>query len=72
VEAAAAAFLQMDEIGSLEEIKEKLDRSCMPSGIVEKSSSTELVFLNTMKDDNGIPTIGFYLQINDDLTFECW
>jgi hypothetical protein len=40
--------------------------------VIEKASSTEVVFLSARKDSFGVPKIGFYLQIREDLSYEMW
>ena len=69
-EATAEAFLQLDKITSLQELREKLDRDLLPSGAVEVVQGEQLVFFSTQMDN--IPKIAFYLQIGADLSFEAW
>lgn len=72
VEAAAAEFLEQDEVASLDDVKEKLDRTCLPSGVVEISQASDLMFLSIKKDGLGVPKICFCLEIKEDLTFDSW
>lgn len=59
-------------MNTLEEAKSKLDRDCLPPGVVEVTRPTELLFFSVKKDDHGTPTIGFYLQIAEDMSFDMW
>ena len=67
-EAAAEAFLIADEISSLTELNEKLDYSCLPSGVtVVKEEDEEITFLGLQKDSVAGPTVAYSLLINSSL-----
>ena len=68
-EAAAEAFLQQDEISSLDELRLRLDRSCLPSGVVEIHQNNELYFIGFSKDLTKGPQVQYSLIIAETLEF---
>jgi hypothetical protein len=65
---AADVFLQEDEVESLEEMREKLDRSCLPKGIIEVEQDNQLFFLFFGNDSSSGPQVTFSLVISENMT----
>jgi hypothetical protein len=68
IEEAANLFLQEDEVQTLVQLSQKLDRSCLPSGILEVQQDGELFFLSFGKDSFSGPQVTFSLVVAEDLT----
>ncbi|QQP50769.1 Uncharacterized protein FKW44_011893 [Caligus rogercresseyi] len=66
VEDASEAFLRKDRISSLKDLQKKLDRTCMPRGIVEVEQDGELLFISIDKDKD-VPMISFSMAVNESL-----
>jgi hypothetical protein len=64
---ATQNFLDLDDIASLDELREKLDRTCLPSGITELFQGGELFFLAIAKDQHGFPNVSLSLTIGPSL-----
>lgn len=69
-EAAAEEFLAEENVSSLHELQQKLDRSCVPSGILEIMTDHGLVFYSLSIDDLGKFRVKYSLRINDSLDFQ--
>jgi hypothetical protein len=67
VEDAARAFLDQDEVASLAQLQEKLDRTCLPKGIIEVQEDDEVCFLAFARDATAGPQVSFSLIISDKL-----
>ncbi|QQP56618.1 Uncharacterized protein FKW44_001337 [Caligus rogercresseyi] len=66
VKDASEAFLRKDRISSLKDLQKKLDRTCMPRGIVEVKQDGELLFISIDKDKD-VPMISFSMAVNESL-----
>jgi hypothetical protein len=64
----ANLFLQEDEVESLEEIREKLDRSCLPKGVIEVAQDNKLFFLSFGNESSSGPQVTFSLVITEGMT----
>jgi hypothetical protein len=51
----------------LADLQQKLDRTCLPSGITEVCQGGELFFMSLAKDPHGIPMVSFGLTIGQSL-----
>lgn len=67
VEEEATAFLQADEVTTLDDLLKKLDRSCLPGGIFEFDQDNEHYFMAFSNDSLSGPTISFSLILNQNL-----
>jgi hypothetical protein len=72
MEDAASEFLRMDEVSSLAELKEKLDRSCLPSNIIEVARPNQLLFLSIADNTMKKPVVAYSFIVNDSLSFDMW
>ncbi|QQP40341.1 Uncharacterized protein FKW44_014348, partial [Caligus rogercresseyi] len=63
VEDASEAFLRKDRISSLKDLQKKLDRTCIPRGIVEVEQDGELLFISIEKDKEK-DMISFWQSMN--------
>jgi hypothetical protein len=63
VEEEASVFLEADEVATLSDLLEKLDRTCIPEGIHEIKQGEELYFVAFSKDDSTGPCITFSLVL---------
>ena len=71
-EAAAEAFLTEDEIRSLSDLKSKLDRTCLPSGVTEVWNDQEALFFGLRMDAASGPVISYCVAINSDMALSLY
>ena len=69
-EAAAEQFLFDDNVATLNEIEEKLDRSCLPTGILEVMTDCGLVFYSLSVNEYGKMRVKYSLKINESMEFQ--
>jgi hypothetical protein len=71
-EEAASNFLDQDKVVSLQELHEKLDRSCLPGGVYEVREPTIIRFFTVKHDRRGAPKMGFSLEVMENMEFDIW
>jgi hypothetical protein len=72
LEDASAKFLEADHICSLQELNQKLDRQCLPKGLLELVSDEKITFLSVKEDARKRPTVLYSLTVLDSLQFSMW
>jgi hypothetical protein len=72
MEDAASEFLKIDEVSSLAELKEKLDRSCLPADVIEVARPNELLFLSIADNTMKKPVVAYSFIVHDSLSFDMW
>lgn len=65
-----ADFFDAEKVTTLAEIKEKLDRSLLPSSFTEANSTDDLVFVEFLFSEANPPRLKSSLVIKDDLSFK--
>ena len=64
MEAAAEAFLLEDDISSLQELYNKLDRTCLPKDVTEVQRNDEALFFGLQMHPRSGPKVDYCLVIN--------
>lgn len=70
---ASQQFLEADRINSLDDVRQKLDRSCLPNGIIMVEKSGGIIFISlNFEGEDSLPVLGLCLKISEDLLYSVW
>jgi hypothetical protein len=72
MEEQSALFLATDKISTMSDLNENLDRLCVPTDVIEKSSDTVMSFYFVVQDEQKKPSVAFCLSVEATLAFTMW